>query len=60
MKVKLSKDNVINGGVWGKDSIVEVSQADGAALIANGDAVEVKEAPQPAAKPAPAKEKLDK
>lgn len=49
MKVKLLRDNVVNGGVYGKDAIVEVSDAEGAQLIARGDAVavETSAAPKP-------------
>lgn len=41
MKVKLLEATVVNGGVWGKDAIVEVSDAEGAAMIAQGKAVVV-------------------
>lgn len=57
MKVKLLKDNVVNGGVYAQGAVVEVADADGKRLIARGEAVaaETSAAPKPVA-PAAKKE----
>jgi len=49
MKVKLLRENVVNGGVYGKDAVVDVSDAEGKRLIARGEAVaaETSAAPKP-------------
>lgn len=51
MKVKLLQDEVVNGGVWGKDSIIEVGEAEGRQLIAQGKAVAVESTSTSAPKP---------